>query len=103
MSERPARKKAKRSVTASHVDPHENVEQQRQTLIVNDKNRLILKAKDKLRQYIDSMTEAELTRYEHYRRSSFKPEIIQALMRRTMGTTYVTQLEHLILVTLNAL
>ncbi len=73
----------------SHADAHAHVDKKRQALIVNDKNRLLLKAKDKLREYIDRMTPDELNRYEHYRRSSFKPEIIQMLMQRTIKTTCV--------------
>ena len=69
------------------TDRHENVEKQRQEMLGNDQNRMALKAKDKLREYLDSMTEEELTRYEHYRRSSFKHETIKQLMLRTIKTT----------------
>ena len=81
-------KKAKLSTKPAHVDAHDHIEKQRQALVVNDKNRMALKAKDKLREYIDKMSPGELNRYEHYRRSSFKPEIIMQLMQRTIKTTY---------------
>ena len=86
MSRAPAKKKTKLS-RPSHADAHDNIEKQRQQLVVNDKNRRALKAKDKLRAFIDMMSKEELNRYEHYRRSSFKPDIVQQLMQRTVKTT----------------
>ena len=88
MSNNASRKRAKVVAKVSAADRYDNVEKQRQALVgSSDKNRLALKAQNKLRDFLDRMTPAELTRYEHFRRSAFKHEAVKQLMLRTIKTT----------------
>jgi hypothetical protein len=57
-----------------------------------DRNRMALKASNKLREYLDLMSPKDLERYEHFRRSSFKHDTVKQLMLRTIKTTYVCPL-----------
>jgi hypothetical protein len=54
-----------------------------------DRNRMALKASNKLREYLDMMSPQDLERYEHFRRSSFKHDTVKQLMLRTIKTTCV--------------